>query len=213
MRLTEGILRFNCGQLAEVLSLVLSLGVSTIAAAQMPGQKMPGLSPIEVQKTPNGIFAKGGNETLEVTICGESVIHVVARPEHATSGSPPRPWMLEPQQSCGGAPFTVTQDVQSDSLKTAKLEVILSLERGNLSFRTIEGESLLSEGNSIPRTYEPLALNGDQTYRVTDRFSPTISEALYGLGQHQSGMFNYRGATIELAQNNTDVAIPLLVSS
>ena len=26
-------------------------------------------------------------------------------------------------------------------------------------------------------------------------------------------MFNYRGSTVELGQNNTDVAIPLLVSS
>jgi len=33
------------------------------------------------------------------------------------------------------------------------------------------------------------------------------------LGQHQSGMFNYRGSTVELGQNNTDVAIPLLLSS
>jgi alpha-D-xyloside xylohydrolase len=65
----------------------------------------------------------------------------------------------------------------------------------------------------LPRTYEPVQLNGESTYRVTDRFSPSPTEALYGLGQHQSGMFNYRGATVELGQNNTDVAIPLLVSS
>jgi alpha-D-xyloside xylohydrolase len=26
-------------------------------------------------------------------------------------------------------------------------------------------------------------------------------------------MYNYRGATVELGQNNTDVAIPLLISS
>ena len=56
-------------------------------------------------------------------------------------------------------------------------------------------------------------MNGESTYRVTDRFSPTPTEAFYGLGQHQSGMMNYRGATVELGQNNTDVAIPLLVSS
>ena len=99
------------------------------------------------------------------------------------------------------------------SLKTAQLEVIVNIERGNLSFRTIGGESLLNEGNSIPRTYEPVDLNGDHTYRVTDRFSPSITEAVYGLGQHQNGMFNYRGATVELGQNNTDVAIPLLISS
>ena len=80
--------------------------------------------------------------------------------------------MLDAQQSCPGAPFTFTQDAKAASLKTAQLEVIVNIERGNLSFRTISGESLLNEGNSIPRTYEPVELNGEHTYRVTDRFSP-----------------------------------------
>jgi alpha-D-xyloside xylohydrolase len=56
-------------------------------------------------------------------------------------------------------------------------------------------------------------LNGEKTFHVEDRFSPNFDEGFYGLGQHQSGMFNYRGATLKLAQNNTDVAIPLLLSS
>ena len=205
--------RFVSADFIRAIPILLILSRTVRVPAQMPGQKMPGLSPVEIQKTSNGMLAKAGNETLDVTVCAESVIHVVARPEQATSGSSQRPWMLEPQQSCAGAPFTVTQDARSASLKTAKLEVTLSLERGNLSFRTVEGESLLNEGSSIPRTYEPLELNGDQTFRVTDRFSPSFTEALFGLGQHQNGMFNYRGATIELAQDNTDVAIPLLVSS
>jgi alpha-glucosidase (family GH31 glycosyl hydrolase) len=71
----------------------------------------------------------------------------------------------------------------------------------------------LRERNSIPRTYEPVELNGEKTFHVEDRFSEDFSEGLYGLGQHQSGLFNYRGATVELGQNNTDVAIPLLLST
>ena len=121
--------------------------------------------------------------------------------------------MLDASQSCAGAPFQFTQNAKSATLKTDKLEVAFGLERGNLSFRAVNGDALLREGNSLPRTYEPVQMNGESTYRVTDRFSPTPTEALYGLGQHQSGMFNYRGATVELGQNNTDVAIPLLVSS
>src|ERR1035437_1242304 len=35
--------------------------------------------------------------------------------------------------------------------------------------------------------------------------------AIYGLGQHQSGLFHYRRATVEIGPNNTDIAIPLLV--
>jgi alpha-D-xyloside xylohydrolase len=153
-----------------------------------------------------------GSETLDITVCGDSVIHVLAKPD-AAAQSGQQPWMLDASQSCAGAPFQFAQDAKSATLKTEKLEIAFGLERGNLSFRAANGDALLREGNSLPRTYEPVQLNGESTYRVTDRFSPSPIEALYGLGQHQSGMFNYRGSTIELGQNNTDVAIPLLVSS
>ena len=82
-----------------------------------------------------------------------------------------------------------------------------------MHYSTAGGESLLRERNSIPRTYEPVELNGEKTFHVEDRFAPDFREGFYGLGQNQSGLFNYRGATVELAQNNTDVAIPLLMSS
>ena len=192
--------------------LFLFFATSSMANAQMPGQKAPGPPPAQIEQTSHGIRATAGSEVLEVTVCADSVIHVVATPAPSAPASP-RPWMLDAQQACPGAPFTFAKDAKAASLKTAQLEVIVNIERGNLSFRTISGESLLNEGNSIPRTYEPVELNGEHSYRVTDRFSPSITEALYGLGQHQNGMFNYRGATVELGQNNTDVAIPLLISS
>ena len=208
----ERMFRPSLGSSEPMSAVVLLLAASTIATAQMPGQTAPGLPPAHVEQTSRGIRATAGSEVLEVTVCTDSVIHVVATPEPSATASP-RPWMLDAPQSCPGAPFTFTQDTKAASMKTAQLEVIVHLERGSLSFRTANGESLLNEGTSMPRTYEPVELNGVHTYRVTDRFSPSIMEALYGLGQHQSGMFNYRGSTVELGQNNTDVAIPLLISS
>jgi alpha-D-xyloside xylohydrolase len=180
--------------------------------AQMPGQKLPGLEPTTVQQSSQGMRATVGSETLDITVCAGSVIHVLARPD-ATAKTGPQPWMLDPSESCVGSPFQFTQDAKSATIKTVEIEVSFDLERGNLSFRTANGDALMREGNSLPRTYEPMQVNGESTYRVTDRFSPTPTEAIYGLGQHQNGMFNYRGATVELAQDNTDVAIPLLVSS
>ena len=38
-------------------------------------------------------------------------------------------------------------------------------------------------------------------------------EAFYGLGQHQAGVFNYRGESIDLSQENTNIAIPFFVST
>ena len=185
---------------------------SSLISAQMPGQKMPGLAPIHVEKTVNGFRATTGKEVLEASICSDSVIHVVGVPE-PLDHPPAMPWILDAKEACPGVPFAFAQEEKAAVIRTAKMEVKLNLERGNLSFRTLAGETLLNEGSAIPRIYEPVDLNGDHTYRVSDRFSPDMSEAFYGLGQHQSGMFNYRGATVELGQNNTDVAIPLLVSN
>ena len=190
----------------------LLLAVCSTAAAQMPGQKLPGLEPVVAQQSPQGMRATIGAEQLEVTVCGGSVIHVLARP-NAEAQPGPKPWMLDAAHSCAGSPFQFAQDDKSARLKTDALEVSINLERGFLSFRTLNGVPLIRERDSLPRTYEPMQVNGESTYRVVDRFSAMPTEAFYGLGQHQSGMFDYRGSTVELGQNNTDVAIPLLVSS
>ena len=71
---------------------------------------------------------------------------------------------------------------------------------------------LLREYPNVPRTYSTSGTAG--LYDTEARFSPDATEAIYGLGQHQSGLFNYRGSNGgNLAQNNIDVAIPLLLSS
>ena len=190
-----------------------ALAVALTGAAVLPAQNPRPLAPAEAHATSRGMTAMVGKEVLEITVCADAVIHVVARPEGVEAQAESKPWMLDAAQSCPGAAFTFAQDAKAAHVKTAALDVTLGMERGNVSFRTSAGETLLLEGDRVPRTYEPVERNGEQTYRVTDRFTPVAMEALYGLGQHQSGLFNYRGATVELGQNNTDVAIPFLMSS
>jgi len=180
--------------------------------AQLLGA-LPPLPPITVTKAADGLMAKIGDESLHVSVCSHSVIHVVASPKPLDSFRPDQPWMLDPKQVCPGAPFQFAQGTDTATLTTSTLKVEFSLTRGNLNYSSVGGEGLLRESDSVPRTYEPDQVNGERTYHVTDRFSPDSTEGFYGLGQHQSGMFNYRGSTVELGQNNTDVAIPLLVSS
>ena len=179
----------------------------------MPGQSIPDQPVITVSQSEDGLQAVLGEEHLAISICGESVVHVVGTPHANLATNSSRPWMLDPKQSCPGAQFQFTKSDSAAILTTAGLKIEFSLDRGNITFRTSTGSRLLEERDAVPRTYEPDEVNGQQTYHITDRFSPDSTEALYGLGQHQNGMFNYRGATVELGQNNTDVAIPFLVSS
>jgi alpha-D-xyloside xylohydrolase len=186
---------------------------SPVALAQLITGQLPPQPQTAATETPDGFQARIGDEGLHVSVCGNSVIHVVAGPGSPTASSPVQPWIMEASQSCPGALFQFAQTADTATLTTATLKVEFSLKRGNLTYRNIRGDVLLDERDAVPRTYEPAEMNGEKTYHVTDRFSPDATEAFYGLGQHQSGMFNYRGSTVELGQNNTDVAIPLLVSS
>jgi len=192
--------------------LILSLsffGGTKSAQAQL--WEVPPLPPVKYAPAPDGMTATTGTETLHISVCGSSVIHFVAAPQPNTAART-QPWMLDSKESCPGAKFQLSQTADAAVLTTGALTVELSLKWGNVQY-SIGGENLLRERNSIPRTYEPAELNGEKTFHVEDRFAPDATEGFYGLGQHQSGMFNYRGATVELGQNNTDVAIPLLLST
>jgi alpha-D-xyloside xylohydrolase len=168
---------------------------------------------MQATQSRTGLAARNNREVLEVTVCGETAVHVVARPVEAPASTATRPWMLDPSVSCPGAPFQFSQTGDQVTLTTARMAITLQLQNGALSFAVPQGETYLNENGNLPRTYLPAPGQPGALYRIEDRFSPDGAEAIYGLGQHQSGLFNYRGATVELGQNNTDVAIPLLLSS
>ena len=50
-------------------------------------------------------------------------------------------------------------------------------------------------------------------FHVEARFHAHDDERFYGLGQHQHGLLDQKGCTIDLIQRNTEITIPFLVSS
>jgi alpha-D-xyloside xylohydrolase len=194
-----------------VLGLCCFPGNAKPARAQL--WEVPPLAPVTATQAPDGMSAKVGSESLHISVCRDSVIHFVATPVSAAATDAKQPWMLEAKESCPGGKYSFSQSPEAAVLTTPTLKIELSLKWGSVKYSSAAGEDLLHERNSIPRTYESVELNGEKTFHVEDRFGPDPTEGFYGLGQHQSGLFNYRGATVELAQNNTDVAIPLLLSS
>ncbi|PQM24531.1 family 31 glucosidase [Streptomyces xinghaiensis] len=80
--------------------------------------------------------------------------------------------------------------------------------------RTDTGEELLAEERAHfwwpgPRLY---TATGNGYHRLEQRFRAYDGERLYGLGQHQHGLLDQKGAVIDLVQRNAEVTIPLLTS-
>src|SRR5438046_34696 len=108
---------------------------------------LPPLPQITVNETREGFAAKIGNENLRLTVCTDSVIHVVAGPADAPASNPDQPWMLPASESCPGATFKFAQDGNNAGITTDRLKVALSLKRGNLTYRTAAGDRLLEEND------------------------------------------------------------------
>ena len=137
---------------------------------------------MQMEQTVTGIVAHNDREVLEVTVCGDSLVHVVARPVAAVASKASQPWMLSEETSCPKAPFQFSQSGDVSTLTTSSLIVTLSAREGSLSFKTAAGESLLREDPSLPRSYDPG--QSATLYQIKERFTPDATEAIYGLGQH-----------------------------
>lgn len=86
----------------------------------------------------------------------------------------------------------------------------------DLSFADTEtGRAFLQEEMPhvlYPNARDHVAVGGD-LWKIQTTFAAHEGERFFGLGQHQTGLFDQKGAVIELMQKNTEVAVPLLVSS
>src|SRR5258708_14525106 len=118
-----------------LLLLLLSLQVPGLAA-QIPGAAIPPQPPTTVTKTADGLTATIGNETLHIAVCGESVIHVTASPKPLSEAAHDQPWMLDPPQSCPGAPVQFNQAGDANTLTPRTSKVTFSAARGNLTYAT-----------------------------------------------------------------------------
>ena len=86
---------------------------------------------------------------------------------------------------------------------------------GQIAFFGADGRELLSE--TTPHFTGPptrrYRANGGGTHHFEVLFNAHDDERFYGLGQHQHGRLNQKGAVVELIQRNTEVSIPFLVSN
>jgi alpha-D-xyloside xylohydrolase len=181
---------------------------------------------VEITQQAGGVTVKTATDTLQITVCSPTSVHIVASPDGKAEGATPeQPWLIK---QCTPQKFTLTMppaDVQPKSendrlwnpavavLDTGAMKVRITQAWGTLEFQGEEGNRLLEEFQDAPRRYTPTTVNGEALYSVKEQFYPAVREGLYGLGQHQNGVFNYRGTVLELAQANTDVTIPLLLST
>jgi alpha-D-xyloside xylohydrolase len=191
-----------------LFSFLATLSVCFFCAAAAHAQ-WTAMNPVrKVQQESDGVLFSMGTGTLKVQVCSESVIHVLYS---ATATFPKRADYVVTKESWPVAQWTMQSSDDAVTLTTSLLKVTVTKKDGAIAYAEVHGGSLVQEQS---RSLTPEKVNGEDTYRAESFVSIYGShEGLYGLGQHQAGVWNYRGESVDISQENSNISVPLMLSS
>ena len=147
------------------------------------------LNPIEsVQQQADGPLFTLHSGTLKLQVCSDSVIHVIYSP---ASGTPSLQNPAVVKRSWAAANWTMDSGADAVTLSTSQLKVTVLRKDASVTFSDLSGKQLFQQTEV---SLVPVVVNGEKTYHA-ELFSRLWGsyESFYGLGQHQAGVWNYRG--------------------
>lgn len=160
------------------------------------------------QKSDSSVTVFLPQGSLQVVLCSERIIRVLHSPEKSVKPGK----SLSVTSLWNKTPFEVGKTEDGVTIKTKRLSVKVNSESGSVSFSDSAGSSLFSESlNSA--LFLPAVVLGEHTYNAQLNFRLSPVEGIYGLGQFQDAVINYRGHEETLVQENTQTVVPFLLSS
>jgi alpha-D-xyloside xylohydrolase len=150
----------------------------------------------------------GGDATyLRIRVHSADVVQVVATRK---AGSEPVSLIHDEAGSPPTTGFRTEETGEVLRVSSGDLRVEITKRTGRVAFVGPDGSVLLREGK---RRIVPAVVSGEKAYHVQQGFEWASDEALYGLGQHQEGVYDWRGHYVELVQYNRRAVVPFLLSS
>jgi len=187
-----------------VLSFIFLFACDLAAAQWLPRNAVR-----EAERVRDGALVTMETGYLRFTICSESIVHIVYSLERDVAKHPD---FLVINNVWPKTEFSFQDsDSKTVTLSTSALKIEIAKADGSVIFYDSARHKLTQENT---RTLTPVEINGEKAFHA-ERFTNMwdTQEAFYGLGQHQAGVWNYRGEDVEISQDNTNISIPLLLSS
>jgi alpha-D-xyloside xylohydrolase len=93
-----------------------------------------------------------------------------------------------------------------------KVQIIINKKSAEIRFADTSGKTLLTEIKNKQPFVPVTDINGSG-FKVKQQFRFAENEGIYGLGQDQRGIMNFRNQSVWLKQRNMFIAIPFLIST
>jgi alpha-D-xyloside xylohydrolase len=149
-------------------------------------------------------FVPGGS--MKVKVCTDKIIQV----SYSTADTIPAKDSIIVNKIWGTPDFSVSETADSVKITTSSLIVKVSKSTFLVSYYDHSGNLLLSENQ---KSMTPVTVLTTKTNTCSAIFNSPSSEGLYGLGQHQQKIMNYKGNSLALDQQNGEIALPFMLST
>ena len=185
------------------------LHISLLALASTAAAQWNPLNPVRSEeKQPDGVLLRMQTGLLRLQVCSASIVRILYTP---TSSFPKLEHYAVIKTSWPATQFSVDSAGKDVTLGTSQLKVTVTRKDGTIVFRDSRDNKLME---SSGRTMSPVVVNGERTYRAEEFVNTWGSpEGFFGLGQHQAGVWNYRGESVDISQDNSNISIPMLLST
>jgi len=157
----------------------------------------------------NGIVIHLKDGIVKIQVCSERTIRVLCYPTRKCIPDE----SLVIVNDWKPVAFEVQEKIDHIELVTSRLKLQIDRMAGAIGFYNDEGEVLFREDRRQPRIITTAQVLGEKTHHARWNVHFSEKEGIYGLGQHQNGVMNYRGHEVVLTQENTKVAVPFLIST
>ena len=166
------------------------------------------------RKTTDGVIVypqqKATANMMKLKVINNKTIQVKATPENQFSIEKS---LITVNPFDTKAKWNVKSTNDSVFLITTEIKASVSLKTGEISFSDKKGKCLLSESSGDAKQFTSITVEGTNGYTLSQKFNSSDDEAFYGLGQHQSDEFNYKGKNETLFQYNTKVSVTFVISN
>lgn len=152
----------------------------------------------------------GTAHAVKLEVVCDHIIRVIVSPDKEISTTQS---LVTVYSKRADVPWNIVSDKETLTLTTKSISAVVKLKNGAVSFYDRKGNIIVHEKPLFGRSFQPAIFDGQPFYGITQTFQVSNNEGLYGLGQHQDGIMNYKGKQVTFFQNNTEVAVPFLISS
>jgi alpha-D-xyloside xylohydrolase len=163
----------------------------------------------KIQKTRDCVVVRIGASKLKVQVCNPNILRVVLSP----SGTFSKRKSLIAEGKWKPVKWKLKRNSNSVEVETGRITARVSLGDGHIAFLDGDGNILLSAAGLDSSSFHPAVVQGEDVFNVKQKFTISDDAGLYGLGQFQDGLMNWRGRDVLLVQANRIAVNPFLVST